>query len=332
MKEKKQYRLRNWNEYNGALVKRGSVRLWLDEASVEAWLTTSRSGRRGASAFYSAGAIECALMVQSVFHLPLRATQGFMESLFGLMGLSLPVPNYTTLCRRRVGLSVTLQRLCAQVQGASEGVHLVVDGTGLKMFGEGEWKVKKHGADKRRRWVSVSLGIDAHSGEIVACRSGHNVHSDKPALPPLLDEAAQVAGRVLSVRGDGAYDAASCYAAIARHGARALIPPMRRAQLRGEEVYAARNENVRRIRELQKQLARRGDSRQERLSAARAAWKEEVGYHKRSRIETTMMQMKTLFGAGVSARGEAAQAVEVRVRCKALNRMMSLGRPHSQAV
>ena len=207
-----------------------------------------------------------------------------------------------------------------------------MDGTGLKVYGEGEWKVKKHGAGKRRRWLSVSLGVDANNGEIVACRSGHNVHSDKPALPHLLDEAAQVAGQVWSVRGDGAYDADSCYAAIARHGARALIPPMRRAKLRKEGVYAARNENVERIQALKKSLPRSRQSAQERLSAARRAWKEEVGYHKRSRIETTMMQMKTIFGAGVSARGEKAQSVEVRVRCKALNRMMQLGRPQSEAI
>ena len=332
MKEKKTYRIRNWSEYNRALVNRGSVTLWIDEASVQGWLTGELSGGRGASCFYGAAAIECALMVQSVFHLPLRATQGFLESVFELMGLALPVPDSSTLSRRRVSLQVSLQRLSRHMKclSAEEGVHLVVDGTGLKIYGEGEWKVKKHGVGKRRRWLSVSLGIDALNGEIVACRSGHNVHSDKPALPHLLNEAAQVAGPVLSVRGDGAYDAGSCYASLAEHGARALIPPMRRAQLRKEAVYAARNANVQRIRELKKHLAGSGTA-QERLSAARQAWKEEVGYHKRSRVETSMMQMKTIFGAGVSARGEKAQAVEVRVRCKALNRMMSLGRPHSQA-
>lgn len=338
MKEKNTYRIRNWSDYNKALVHRGSVTFWIDESSVAGWVCTELSGRRGASCVYSAAAIECALMVQSVFHLPLRATAGFIASLFELMGLSLPVPNYTTLSRRRASLQVALQRLsrrlavlCAST-GVGEGVHLVVDGTGLKIYGEGEWKVKKHGTFQRRRWLSVSLGIDAHSGEIVACRSGHDVHSDKPALPHLLDEAAQVAGPLHSVRGDGAYDAGSCYAAIARHGAQALIPPMRRAQLRPEEVYAARNENVVRIRALKKLVPYAGYSAGERLSAARRAWKAEVGYHKRSRIETTMMQIKTIFGDRVSARSEAAQAVEVRVRCKALNRMMSLGRPHSQAV
>lgn len=332
MKKKKTYRIRNWSDYNKALVNRGSLTLWVDESSVQGWLNTDLSGRRGASYFYCAAAIECALMVQSVFGLPLRATQGFVQSLFALMGLALPVPNYSTLSRRRAGLSVRFEPLGA---GASAGgVHLVVDGTGLKIYGEGEWKVKKHGvtAGKRRRWLSVSLGIDAHTGEIVACQSGHNVHRDKPALPHLLDEAAQVRGGVCSVRGDGAYDAGSCYAALARHGARALIPPMRRAKMRPEEVYAARNENLRRIRALKKRIPYAGYSARERLSAARDAWKAEVDYHKRSRIETTMMQMKTIFGAGVSARGEKAQAVEVRVRCKALNRMMNLGRPNSQAV
>ncbi len=135
MKEKKTYRIRNWSEYNKALVKRGSVTLWVDTASLESWLNTLPSGRRGASCLYSSAAIECALMVQSVFGLPLRATQGFLESIFELMGLVLPIPDYTTLSRRRVSLAVKLKRLTSRWQGLSgqAGVHLVVDGTGLKI-------------------------------------------------------------------------------------------------------------------------------------------------------------------------------------------------------
>ena len=296
----------------------------MERDAAQSWLCTGRSGKRGASCFYSASAIQCALMVQGVYHLTLRGAQGFLQSVFGLMGLPLPVPNYTTLCRRRKTLEVNLTASASASASASVsasasgGLHLVVDGTGLKVYGEGEWKVRKHGWCKRRKWLSVQLGINRESGEVAAVVSSEHAWNDKSALPVLLD---QMAGEIASVTGDGAYDARSCYEVIAARGAQAIIPPFRRARIRQEAVYASRNAAVQRIRELEAQA-----------QAGRKRWKEEVGYHKRSRIEATMMQFKTIFGDKVSARNFESQASEVRVRCAALNRMMSLGMPISVAI
>ena len=138
------YRVRNWREYNAALVKRGSLTVWLDEASLSDWMEPHRSGRRGASRTYSQAAIQAILLLKAVYHLPLRGAQGFVQSILKLMDLSWPVPHYSTLSRRQVGLELVVPRV-----GCGEAIHLVVDSTGCKVYGEGEWKVRVHGKSKR---------------------------------------------------------------------------------------------------------------------------------------------------------------------------------------
>ena len=139
-KRKRQYHIRNWKQYNQALVQRGSLTLWVDTQALRGWKNPQKSGRRGASYTYTASAILCALTLQSVYHLPLRATEGMLLSLFKLLRTKLPVPDYSTLCRRRQSLEVALPR-----QARSGPLHLVVDSTGFKVYGEGEWKVRQHG-------------------------------------------------------------------------------------------------------------------------------------------------------------------------------------------
>lgn len=321
MKTKKQYRVRNWREYNAALKQRASLTLWVDEAALSVWLESGRSGQRGASRLYSDCAIECALMVQEVYHLTLRGAQGFLSSIFQSMKVALPVPDYTTLCRRRQSAQLSVAASVSASASASGGLHLVVDSTGFKIYGEGEWKVRKHGWCYRRTWRSLHLGIDAHSGQIVAAVVSEPRFTDKKALPLLLD---QVECEIHSVTGDGAYDGKGCYEAIASREAEAIIPPFRNARQRKEDVYAPRNAALQRIRELQAQ----GYDAHE----ARARWKEEVGYHQRSRIETTMMQLKTIFGDKLSSHDFQAQANQSFIRCMALNRMMQLTMPHSVAM
>jgi IS5 family transposase len=316
MKTKKQYRVRNWPEYNAALKQRASITFWVDESAQAGWLEGERSGKRGASRLYSDGAIECTLMVQEVYHLTLRGAQGFLHSLFGLMQLALPVPDYTTLCRRRQSAQMSVAATASAP--TSRGLHLVVDSTGLKIYGEGEWKVRKHGWCKRRTWRSLHIGIDARSGQIVAAVMSEPRFTDKKALPMLLE---QIEGEVASVTGDGAYDGKGCYEAIAEREAEAIIPPFRNGRLRKEDVYAPRNAALQRIRELEAQ----GQD-------GRALWKEEVGYHARSRIETTMMQLKRIFGDRLSSHDFDAQANQGFIRCMALNRMMQLPMPQSVVI
>jgi hypothetical protein len=300
------YRPRNWSEYNAALVKRGSLTLWVDEAALNEWCHQEQTGKRGAPYTYSDIAIECMAMLKVVYRLPLRATEGLLASILELLGVELPVPNYTTLSRRQRSLEVNLPK------GAKAGpLHLVVDATGVKVYGEGEWKVRQHGVSKRRTWRKLHLGVDEATGEIVAAALTSNDFGDSELLPDLLDRVDE---EVDQVSGDGAYDSRRCYRAIGEHEARAAIPPRRGARIEQHGNCAApplaRDENLRAIR-------RHG----------RSKWKRESGYHRRSLAETAMFRIKTIFGGWVSARLFETQSAEMLIKCAALNRMTLLGMP-----
>jgi len=303
------YRIRNWKPYNDALVSRGSLTLWVDQATLEAWRHQGPP-QRGAQFRYSDTAIQCVLTLRSVYHLPLRATEGFARSIFGLMNLDLDVPDYSTLCRRASTLQVTLPK------HAEGPLHLVLDSTGLKVYGEGEWKVRQHGFSKRRTWLKLHLAIDPATHEIRAALVSDPGVTDAEAVPDLL---AQEESPVEGVEADGAYDRRSVYEELERRGAKAIIPPRRDAKIRrhgnSSGPRLARDENLRRIRRI-----------------GRAAWKRESGYHRRSLGETAMFRMKTIFGGGVSSRRTERQAKEVGIRCRALNIMTHQGMPVSERV
>jgi hypothetical protein len=309
--KKAKYRIRNWREYNQALVNRGSLTFWFDEEAIGSWCETQRSGRRGAPRWYSAIAIQCALTLGVVFRLPLRATEGLVRSVIELIGLALPTPDYTTLCRRRGGLPVFLPRHLPK--GA---VHVVIDATGLKVFGEGEWKVRQHGYAKRRTWRKLHLAVDEASHEIVAAAlTTHDVGDNEmfaDLLEPIDEPIAQVSA-------DGSYDSWDTHERIQQRGARAAIPPRKTARIRqhgnSRQRPLPRDEALRTIR-------RHG----------RAAWKRAVGYHRRSLAENAMFRIKTLFGSRLSARLFDSQATEAFLRCQAMNRMTQLGMPESYRV
>jgi IS5 family transposase len=308
---KAKYRLRNWKEYNASLKQRGSLTFWISPDVVQGWINTERNGKPGRDLTFTDAAIRTMLMVKEFFHLGLRAAEGFVESVFGLLGANVTVPDYSTLCRRRKVLDVALPRF-----RAGESIHVLVDSTGMKVFGEGEWKVRRHGYTKRRTWRKLHIGVDAEQGEIVAAMVTTNDFSDGQVLPDLLE---QVSETVTDVTGDGAYDTRDCYDAIRQRGARARIPPRRGAKIwRHANTKAerlARDENLRRIRKV-----------------GRAQWKRESGYHQRSRVETTMFQLKTIFGDKVSARTFEGQATQMLLRCAALNKLNQLPKAQSYKV
>ena len=304
------YRIRNWPEYNAALVQRGSFTLWLDEAMIEQWYNTQKSGRRGASNRYSDLAIQCALTLKGVYGLPLRATQGLLTALLQLMHVPLSSPHYSTCSRRQQTLAVAIPRTAS-----AEARHLVVDTTGLKVFGEGEWKVRQHGYSKRRTWRKLHVAVDEATQEIVATLTTTNAVGDGEGLPRLLD---QVAGPIEQVSADGSYDTRLCHEAIAQRQARAAIPPRENAQ-----PWAANPDGSGHPRTAI--LARIGE-------VGLAQWKKESRYHRRSLAETAMFRLKTLFGGQLQARTFAAQVTEAYIRCAALNTMTRLGMPDSYRV
>lgn len=305
---KASYRLRNWGEYNRALVQRGSLTLWFSAEVLAVWRNSGRTGKRGCPRTYSDTAILTMATLQEVYQLGVRQTEGLLESIGELVHLAVPIPSYSTLSRRRGMLEVEMPRTRSK-----EALHVVVDSTGVKVFGEGEWKVRQHGYTYRRTWRKVHLGIDEASGEIVAAVVTTNNYSDSQVLPDLL---GQVEEEIAQVSGDGGYDKRQCYEAIRARQARATIPPQHNAKIwqhgNTKAERLARDENLRRIRQV-----------------GRAAWKRESGYHRRSLAETAMFRLKTIFSARVTARGFAGQAAQVLVRCAALNRMTQLGRPDS---
>ena len=245
------YRIRNWKQYNEALVRRGSLTLWVDQATLDAWRYQGPP-QRGAQFRYSDTAIQCVLTLRSAYHLPLRATEGFARSIFELMGLDLGVPDYTTLCRRAKSLQITLPKK------ADGPLHLVIDSTGLKVYGEGEWKVRQHGYSKRRTWIKLHLAIDPGSREIRAAMVTEPGVTDAEAVPDLPE---QEGSPLEGVEADGAYDRREVYEELRRRGARAIIPPRRDAKImrhgNASGRRLARDENLRRNRKI-----------------GRAAWKE----------------------------------------------------------
>src|SRR3954453_15531538 len=303
------YRIRNWKQYNDALVRRGSITLGVDHEAIQAWRYQGPP-QRGAQFRYSDTAIQCVLTLRSVYHLPLRATEGFARSIFEIMGVGLDVPDYSTLCRRARTVRITLPR-------RAEGpLHLILDSTGLKVHGEGEGKVRQHGYSKRRTWLKLHLAIDPETHEIRAAVASEPGVTDAEAVPSLLE---QVENPLEGVGADGAYDRRGVYEELEHRGARAVIPPRRDAviQRHGNKSgpRLARDENLRRIRRI-----------------GRAAWKEESGYHRRSLGETAMSRMKAIFGCGVAGRRLESQAKEVGIRCRALNIMTHQGVPVSERV
>jgi Transposase DDE domain len=300
------YRIRNWREYNQALVRRGSLTVWVDQQSLDAWNYRGPS-RWGAQYVYSDTAIQCLLTIRAVFHLPLRATQGMAQSVLELMGLELDVPHYSTLSRRAADLEVDLSR-------KSRGpLHLVLDSTGLKVYGEGEWKVRKHGYSKRRTWRKLHLAIDADSHEIQAVMVTEAGIDDAEEVGHLLKPIDR---EVASAAADGAYDQRKVYRVLEPRTGRILIPPRRNARIWKHGNAAgpplARDENLRAIRRV-----------------GRKAWKREVGYHQRSLAETGMFRMKTIFGGRLASRKPECQVTEGVIRGRALNIMTHLGMPDS---
>jgi hypothetical protein len=305
-----QYRVRNWSEYNKGLKQRGSLTFWMSEELLANWVVGEKSGKPGATDTYTDQAIVTMVSLKCVFGLPGRALCGFVESIFTLMQTELTVPDHTTISRRLKRLSVPLP-----VTPAEGSRHVVIDSTGVKVHGEGEWKTRQHGVSKRRTWRKLHLAVDEESGEILsAVVSGNDTH-DSHVLGELLDEIPEP---IRQVGADGAYDKAYCYDFIDERGAVAAIPPQHNAKIwfhgNRKTPTHPRDENLRRIR-----------------LVGRAKWKREIGYHRRSLAETTMFRLKTAFRGKVSSRRMDRQVSEIKVQCLVLNRMIQLAKPDSYA-
>src|SRR5215213_43092 len=302
------YRVRNWREYEAGLKRRGDLTLWLDEAALAGW-RAPRRGMPGGQAWYADLAIELVLTLRLVFHLALRQAEGFAASVLRLLGRDLRVPDHTTLCRRGRGFAGRRPR--AVPHGP---MHLVIDSTGLKLFGRGEWDAEKHGR-ARRSWRKLHIAVDADTGEIVACVLTDNGADDAGEVPALL---GQVEGEIASVTADGAYDGEPVYhAAASRQPDRppdVVIPP-RASAVASTEDADAQSQRDRHIRSSQR----------------RAAWpgRRPPAMARRSHAETALGRYKATIGPRLRARGLPAQQGEAAIAVEVLNRMIRVAKPVS---
>lgn len=300
------YRITNWSQYNESLVQRGSITFWFSEDVIEQWRHANNRPRRGHPFVYSDTAIECLLVVRELFQLPYRQTEGLGQSLAGLMQVEIPIPDYTSLAKRASKIGISLD-----VRKHTGSIDVVVDSTGLKVFGEGEWKMRKHGKTKRRTWRKLHLAVNPDTHEIEAEALTENCCHDADEVDDLLD---QVASPVDAFYGDGAYDQWKVYETLETREVKPIIPPRRNAKISQHGNSG--------LPPLTRDTAIRDIRRQGRRS-----WKERVGYHRRSLSETAMQRMKGCFGDHLKNHLLPNQRVETRLRSKILNNFTHLGLP-----
>jgi len=300
---KQKHKVMNWRAYDASLRQRGSLTVWFTDEAIEAWWAEPRT-TRGGQPWYSPLAILTALTLRAVFRLALRQTEGLTGSVIHLLGLALAVPDHTTLSRRAEKLEVPRPRR------DGEPLHLLVDSTGLKLCGAGEWLVEKHGTKTRRSWRKLHIGLDADTGQIVAAVVTAKDVDDGAEVGPLLD---QVAATVASFTGDGAYDQDGVSTTVAeRHPDAAIIVPPRSTAVPSETAETAPTQRDRHLHS----IAEHG----------RAAWQKASGYTKRARAEAAIGRFKQVIGNELRSRTDERRATEVGVAVHALNRMLELGR------
>ena len=302
--KKARFSVRNWRRYNESLVARGSITLWFSGETLRKWYHENGAGKRGRPFTYSDSTMELFLSIRELLRLPYRQTEGFVRGMLTLVANNLHVPDFTSAAKRAAKLGVALPVLPRRGH-----VDVVLDSTGLKVFGEGEWKVRQHGPSKRRTWRKLHLGIDPDTQEIVAEVLTTNAGHDADQAAALLDE---VPGKIDSVTADGAYDQWKVYDAIHERGAQPKIAPRRNAKIKRHANATgprlARDEAIRMIRRI-----------------GRKNWKKRIGYHCRSLVETAVFRLKTMFGSMLKNRKLPNQITEARLRCKILNHFTQFG-------
>ena len=286
---------------------RGNIAIWFDPATQ--WYAPSK-GKQGRNQTYSEAAIQCCLMIKSLFRLSLRMVTGLVQSLIKLCGLNWIAPDYSTLCRRQKHIDIAIS-----YQKSSDGLHLLVDSTGMKFLCEGEWKRKKHGAEYRRQWRKLHIGIDTETIQIRAVQLTANNVSDSQVLEDLLAQIP-LDEQIDSAYTDGAYDTKRCRQVIADRQAYAVIPPRKNAKPWKDIKAHSRERN-----ELLRTVKRLG----------RTLWKKWSGYHRRSLVETKMHCIK-LLGDKLCSRNFDSQVNEIHARVAVLNKFTELGPPHTQVV
>jgi hypothetical protein len=306
------YKVRNWSQYNRALINRGNLMLWISDDVISGWYAKKHKKRAGRRYYYSNSTIETILTLRAIYRLPLRAAQGFFEGLVKMLGMDLKIPHYSRLSRRAADLEIQIKKMREQ---GKEPTDLVIDSTGLKIYGEGEWKMRTHGKQKRRTWRKYHVAVNPKTHEVIAMElTEANVH-DSEAVPTLMAGLKNLG----NVYGDGAYPTKGSLDAITEAGGHAVIPPRTGTCIVKKDPSPGEEQRNRLVRE-------------RRNVGGKKAWKKESGYHKRSLVETHMFRLKTILGGELQSRNFANQKVEATIMASILNKMTALGMPRTETV
>jgi hypothetical protein len=300
---RQRHRVTNWRDYDAALRNRGSLTIWFTEEALAGWKAQPRT-TPGGQRHYSDLAIETALTLRAVFRLALRQSEGLIGSIMRMLNIDLPVPDHTTLSRRASGLPVH-----DHGRNGTGELHLIVDSTGLKLRGAGEWLFEKHGTAKRRSWRKLHIGIDADNGEIVAFDLTDKEVDDALHVAPLLD---QLAGAPASFMGDGAYDRTCVLEGVlARNpNAKFIVPPCKGA-VTGPTAATSPTQRDQHVLAVD--------------AHGRTNWQKTTGYNRRSKVEASISRYKRVIGDTLKSREDALRVTEVAIAIKSLNRMRRLG-------
>jgi len=307
---KMKFKVTNWAEYEAGLRRRGSLTLWITPEALSGWAAPRRK-TRGGQPRYSDLTIETTLMLGMVFGLRLRQSEGLLRSVLDMMALDLPVPDHTTLSRRARTWKPSARDNDRQY--AADGpIHVLVDSTGLNIYGAGQWLDEKHGTKSRRGWRKLHLAVDADSGEIIAHSLTDQETGDTSQLGPLLDQIDDEIGQFTA---DGAYDGYPAYDAVLRHsaGARVVIPPRSNGVERPNAQASCQ----------------RDDHIASMQIDGRLKWQASTGYGKRVLVETAVGRYKCVIGPRMRARSFRAQQTEAAIGVTILNRMLACRRPKS---
>jgi hypothetical protein len=296
-------RVSNWRDYDAALRNRGSLTIWFTEEALAGWRAQPRN-TPGGQRHYSDLAIETAMTLRAVFRLALCQSEGLIGSIMRMLDIDLPVPDHTTLSRRACGLPVQSHR-----RTETGDLHLIVDSTGLKLRGAGEWLFEKHGTTKRRAWRKLHIGIDADSGEIVAFDLTDKDVDDASHVEALLDQLSEAPASFMA---DGAYDRSGVLdAVLARNPSASFIVPPCKGAVPGPTAATSPTQRDRHVLWVDEH--------------GRMNWQKASGYNKRSKVEAAISRYKRVIADTLKSRDDARRVTEVAIAVKSLNRMRDLG-------
>jgi DDE family transposase len=304
---RQRHRVMNWAEYDAALRRRGSLTVWFSKEAIAAWRAEPRT-TRGGQPYYSALAIRTALTLRAVFRLALRQTEGLIGSILHLLGLDLAVPDHSTLSR--CAETLEMPKPCPSSRGP---VHLLVDSTGLRLCGPGEWLIEKHGTRRRRSWRKLHIGVDADTGQILASELTSSDVDDGSQVEPMLD---QITCPLASFTGDGAYDQAGIYGTVGkRHSEAHVIVPPRSTAVLSEDRETTPTQRDRHLHSI--------------AGHGLMGWQKRSGYTRRALVEAAISRFKRVIGDALRSRTDRRRATEIAIAVHVLNRMLELGRPKS---